>query len=205
MYVYLLVICCGALRINLWRSHAVIVSISVVYMTGLPDTFPKNTKNIKIPHPGNPSFAKSTTCLHHHHHLKLDWLSTITQIAYSPDKLTLWKRKDKAQCSCCTQIVHSTGTIFGTIPFQIMSCTCTEFGDYWIKLSNFIKTCVAYNTGTGWILCNFQIKISSRLTEGQGDWWILSLISCIVSSWTTHVPILVTSHPKQQKLGVGVN
>ncbi len=29
-----------------------------------------------------------------------------------------------------------------------MSCTCIEFGDYWIKLSNFIKICVTYNTST---------------------------------------------------------
>ncbi len=43
--------------------------------------------------------------------------------------------------------MHSIGTIFGTMPSQIMNCTCTEFGDYWIKLSNFIKTGVAYKAG----------------------------------------------------------
>ncbi len=47
-----------------------------------------------------------------------------------------------------TQSGHSIGTIFETIPSQIMSCTYTEFGDYWIKLSSFIKICVAYNTDT---------------------------------------------------------
>ncbi len=26
-----------------------------------------------------------------------------------------------------------------------MSYTCTDFGDYWVKLNNFIKTCFVYN------------------------------------------------------------
>ncbi len=46
------------------------------------------------------------------------------------------------------QTAHLIGTIFGTIPFHIMSFACTWFGDYWIKLSNFIKTCVSYATDT---------------------------------------------------------
>ncbi len=54
------------------------------------------------------------------------------------------------------QTVHMIGTIFETIPSQIIKCTCTEFSDYWIKLSNFIKTCIAYNTNTVdpiWTIC----------------------------------------------------
>ncbi len=41
--------------------------------------------------------------------------------------------------------------------------------------------------------------------EGQGVWCVLSMISCIVSSWTTHVSIWMTIHSRQKNLmGVAV-
>ncbi len=55
---------------------------------------------------------------------------------------------DKGWYNGCMQTVHLIGTIFKTIPAQTMSCTCTEFDDCWIKLSNFIKICIAYNKDT---------------------------------------------------------
>ncbi len=33
------------------------------------------------------------------------------------------------------QKVHSISTIFGTVPSQIMSCTCTKFGDLYVHFT----------------------------------------------------------------------
>ncbi len=79
------------------------------------------------------------------------------------------------KCDCCMQTMHSISTVFGIIPSQIISCTCTKFGDYRIKLSNFIKTCVSYN----------------RLTETVDPIWFIFKLTC---PWPLlkHIQILVT-------------